>query len=811
MSKILLSIGVLLLVVVGGNSQTTVFSENIGSPAIASTSIASYTGWQQNGFLTFSGTGEVSNANVSSSYSSASAGGNVLLTNTGKKFEISNINTISFASVVLSFGLYKSTASSTGTDLNLEVSTDGTTYFSIKIPSVLSGVAGWSYIVASGNLPLTSNLRIRWTNNGNSTQYRIDDVKLTQAVRYFDKAGASDLSLLNSWSTTPDGMGASPTNFTSEFQLFNEINNEFPAVLNNWTISGTGSSLIIGNGSFVPTLTVANGVALNIGGSGDGTSFTISNGALQLNPASIFTVGASAIADFNNRQIILKSDASGTANIGRISGNLVNANSVTVERYIPSNNRKSYILVSSPVNGSSIRSAWQEGGDVVVGYGTHITGSGSGYDINSLFTSTASIFKYDDYALPGSKWITLGGGGTNANSISAGTGYLLYMRGDRAENRPETGNSSNTTLRATGTVVTGNVTYNTSSNPFLVDGIGKYSLVANPYPCTIDWTTGITKTNIENVFYVYDPNLGVFVTCNGVTTSPFSGTGISQQNARYIQSGQAFFIKSSAVNPSITITEASKAPLASSDISQTVFSEDNKRSQLNINVIKTQEKAFADGVVAVFNNSYKAGIGKEDATKFNNFNENICLIRNGEKLSIEGRPFAAVHDTLYLSFNNFSKKEYTLTIDGNNFKDTKAVLVDKYTGTKQPINVEGNTLYNFTVNGETESTGDRFLITFENTAPQIVVSDDVADSRLFVKLSPNPVIDQLLVNFKTASVENTVINVVNSLGQIVRTVNAGKVNAGNITISVATLSPGFYTVQLIGNDRKIAAQKIIKK
>jgi len=87
--------------------QVTIFSENMGTPA-ATTAIASYTGWQNNGVLTFSGTADVRNTTVSSGYTGASGGGNIFFTNViGRDFVISGINTSLYNSLTLSFGVYK--------------------------------------------------------------------------------------------------------------------------------------------------------------------------------------------------------------------------------------------------------------------------------------------------------------------------------------------------------------------------------------------------------------------------------------------------------------------------------------------------------------------------------------------------------------------------------------------------------------------------------------------------------------------------------------------------------------------------------
>jgi len=80
---------------------------------------------------------------------------------------------------------------------------------------------------------------------------------------------------------------------------------------------------------------------------------------------------------------------------------------------------------------------------------------------------------------------------------------------------------------------------------------------------------------------------------------------------------------------------------------------------------------------------------------------------------------------------------------------------------------------------------------------------------VILKISPNPVSNQLQVSFKTASIDNTVIHIINSAGQAVITVNAGKTAAASINIPVGNLPAGLYVVQLLSGEKKVAIQKII--
>ncbi len=582
--------------------------------------------------------------------------------------------------------------------------------------------------------------------------------------------------------------------------------------INNLGTSLTATSGTIAyNGSLVQTVrpstfvnnTIQN-LTINNTSSGPNSGVNLS-GTLNITGVVTPTIGSLT----TNGNLILKSAATGTASIAAGTGNYISGN-VVVERFIASNNRKKYGLLTSPVNSPTIYNAWQEGGFLLgTGFGTQITNStgtspANGFDATS-FSGLASIFTYNDDNASGSKWVSLTN--TNVNTLNVGKGYLLFVRGDRSI-QPASSSVGNTTLRATGTVNVG--TYVATG---LTTGPNKFSLVANPYPCAIDWlSAGITKTELNASFTIFDPNLEVFITSNGTTLSP---SVASQQQPRYIQSGQAFFVQTNppGAAPGLTITEAAKTTVPTTTSSTTVFgNEDQKQARLNLNVYSANDNAFADGVVALFDKNYKGGIDKEDAGKMDNFNETFALTRNNNNLSIEGRPLFNNGDTLFFSMRNFAKKGYSLVMDGSNFKDVNAMLEDRYTGTKQPLQLNASNTYGFVVNNDAASaSNNRFMITFGSTATNS--AEGLIDNipTLFVKLSPNPVLNQLQVNFKTAIAENTVIKVLNSLGQTVRKVDAGKVNAGNINISTASLSNGLYTVQLISGGKKVASQKMVKQ
>jgi endonuclease/exonuclease/phosphatase family metal-dependent hydrolase len=169
-----------VVISLASGASGTLFTENMGN-VLSTTSIATHE--NNNGFendnFTMSGSGDVRNTLASSGYTGASGGANIFLTNfIGRNFQIAGINSNGYTNLPLSFAVYKNISASTGSDLLLQVSSDGISYQNLTYPALPSGT-GWYQRTASGIIPATGNLRIRFVNNGSVTQYRIDDLALT--------------------------------------------------------------------------------------------------------------------------------------------------------------------------------------------------------------------------------------------------------------------------------------------------------------------------------------------------------------------------------------------------------------------------------------------------------------------------------------------------------------------------------------------------------------------------------------------------------------------------------------------------------
>lgn len=164
-----------------GTGQNVLYEENMGIPT-SNTLIQNYAGWQNSTVLYIgNGTCDVRTSNASTGYGGASGGGNVMINDTVKWFQISGINTTAATNttVKLYCGLRK-TKSENGSHLLVEFSTDSIVWTSLPMEDTLptgTGTTGW-YRVCFPNIPVHQHLHIRFSSS-TKVEFRIDDISIT--------------------------------------------------------------------------------------------------------------------------------------------------------------------------------------------------------------------------------------------------------------------------------------------------------------------------------------------------------------------------------------------------------------------------------------------------------------------------------------------------------------------------------------------------------------------------------------------------------------------------------------------------------
>lgn len=155
-------------------------TETIGTPT-GSVSVSKYTGWTNQGVLTFSGNAEVQNTEPSNNRL-GSGGGNIFFTNkAGTYFEMSGFDSIQPDDIEIIFGMYNYDTTNLK-ELLLEYSTDGINYFQLPYKRYLAELyqpTPWTSMQANILKKINvRNLHLRFTQTLSTKQFRIDDIFL---------------------------------------------------------------------------------------------------------------------------------------------------------------------------------------------------------------------------------------------------------------------------------------------------------------------------------------------------------------------------------------------------------------------------------------------------------------------------------------------------------------------------------------------------------------------------------------------------------------------------------------------------------
>jgi hypothetical protein len=533
---------------------------------------------------------------------------------------------------------------------------------------------------------------------------------------------------------------------------------------------------------------------------GTGKTLTISGtGTLTINSGRTLTIAGTA--DFGGKLITFKSDATGSARLGQVTGTLTGASNVKVERYIAQGKRAYRFLAPGVTTTNFIKYNWQEA--------THITGSTTGANgFDQTASGSASMFTYNNQVATGTGWTAIAN--TNDTNLEAEKGYRLLIRGDRTPSliTATTADNMNTaiTLSATGTLKTGTVTINATSTPVATNNTTNgttngFSLVGNPYVSPIDWHN-VTKTNLNDTYYIWDTNVGTsaqrgrYVSYSQATgINNYGNTGVSTAD-RYLQAGQAFFVKNTTLGTpsSLVFNESNKAAT-----SPFVLRTNNQNTSLSILLYAPSDLAIGgypmDGITSVFGTNFDAQIGYGDVPKLESSGENLAWFTQTKKLDINAQAPVVDSDVLLIkSLRLGSNKSYTFRIKATNF-DTSLTgyLVDNYLNTQQVIDFTQDYFANFSTTTEAQSFGeDRFKIVFSTALNNNQFAKD-----MFI-VYPNPVINNnFTIKLPATLSGNVKVTLHNLLGQEVFQVNT----IASPILEIApknTLSSGVYIVSVMG-------------
>ncbi|CAN5378867.1 hypothetical protein BH11BAC3_BH11BAC3_02010 [soil metagenome] len=448
----------------------------------------------------------------------------------------------------------------------------------------------------------------------------------------------------------------------------------------------------------------------------------------------VLSFGSSNKTLYTGNMLTLKSTAVGTARIAQLPVNGAGAatsfisGTVSVERYIPS--KRAWRLLTAPLsNTGNIYNAWQNAGVYQAGKGTHITGpspsTANGLDSSAL--NTVSMKTYNTATqgyvnITNTKTTLLSRATGNADNV----GYFTFIRGDRKPANLNGSSTNSTTLNSIGNLQTGKQVFSASAI------YSQFTIMGNPYASPIDFNN-VERTHILKRFYAWDPSLnqvGGYVVLDDLDGDGIYSKSVpSSLQSKDIQSGQAFFVLTDTVGAAnLTFYESSKSTAVSNVSFRPTGAVSSFDATLNL-LASDGSTTVADALLAEYNDNYSTAVNLQDALKFANTNETFGLQRNGSLLSIERRPMIIANDTLFFKLTKTTIRSYQFSINMNNMNAPGlfALLEDKYTGASTPLNMDGNTIFNFDVNSNVASSNaDRFRVVFSYTSTLPVTYTSVA-------------------------------------------------------------------------------------
>lgn len=456
----------------------------------------------------------------------------------------------------------------------------------------------------------------------------------------------------------------------------------------------------------------------------------------------------------DNNDITLKSAAVYTAYLDAVpaasSINYSGSGRFVVERFIATgtggypNHGKSWQLLAVPVNdaggpaGQTVNQAWQEGQSPAVvgnsGLGTIITNKVIGSGGFDFVTGVGPSMK--TYDPPTNTWVGISGTGIKHYNPN---GYMIFVRGDR---NAQAYNSvpTNTVLRTRGKVFAPNnvpASVTVPASPTLQ----LFQTVGNPYAAPIRFSL-LGRTNLKNVFYVWDPRLttGSAYGLGAFQTFSFDGTNyrVTPGGGSYgalnsvcdtIQSGQAFFVQASVVGGgTVSFSESAKAGgyrLVARSMHPQAGNGNKHFLGVRLFVDNQGTQELIDGTVSQFAHRFSNAVDNDDALKLENTGENFSIIRDGTLLASEKMDVPGNGDEIPFNLAGFRAMNYTLEIvpEQMQFPRLSAYLFDRWLNSYTPVDLNDTSRYNFTISASSAGSyaANRFSIVFrKGRVPQIL-------------------------------------------------------------------------------------------
>jgi hypothetical protein len=639
---------------------------------------------------------------------------------------------------------------------------------------------------------ITYNLLNLWKPN---TKYRLKAKIYTPTASTFNfyvsgwsgatgDIGANITTTAIAYTTNAYGTGVSITagnwndvDFAFTTGTLSAVNQYF--YFNNYSANSSGTSYIdniefyeieryVSSNSNLSTLTSANstneevvvnaGTELTVDANSTVKSITVAPGA-KLTVASGNTLSAA---------LTLQSSPSGTATFvdANPTGSTITA---TVQQYLPQG-RNWYVGVP------------------------FTTASGVGASALTATGTGTTVSYYDE---PTSAWVN-----NYSGTLTSGVGYV-------AVSNPTDGSATNN-MTFSGTLNTGSITVPLSRKGATKAG---FNLVANPYPSYLNAMAAINaNANMENTIWYRTRSASAYYfetvnTTSGVGTNN-AGTGIV---TGYIPPMQAFWVRTTTDNNSITFTNAMRAHAGNITLTdgQTVVPTTLMKAGAVKNTLpqmlrlKVSNGTNSDETVIYTNDNASNNYDAFDSQKMTNNSTSIpelFSIADNNNLAING--INCVYPNMEIPLGFFTKESNNFSIKAtqiSNLEATNIVLRDNLLQTEQ-ILTDTTTAYSFSSDATTSA--NRFSIVFRSGS--VTTSVNKPGSQLAISVYENKN-GQIVIDCPFEMQNNSRATLCNAIGQVQEIAEL----TGSRTVLRKT-KPGIYIVSVVANGKNSINKVVIE-
>ena len=540
------------------------------------------------------------------------------------------------------------------------------------------------------------------------------------------------------------------------------------------SMGGTGKVNLNGNTRqfFYGEINLSN---LEINNTSPQGAFMPANSTLRIKPTAtsgsgIFKLnGSSYFGNYLGGKVILASNAFGTGKLVAINPGATYDGVLTQERYVSGTG---WHFVGSPLQTGATLADWNEA------------------QIRITPKNNANIFQYTENDTTNGTYnghLTEAHGWKIPSALSntVSTGYRIYANNAFV--------STGGILSLTGMPNRNNFTSFFTFTPNGGYGGGGWNLIANPYPCDIDWavtafdgSVGNTTQPMSKAVNIWNPatnNYGTFT-----ATSSAGGVGVNGAT-QYIPASQAYFIRATG-GGSVTYTELHKTANNGSFL--------RGGEQPNVLRAKVMQGGVTDESAILLHDMGQAGRDVIDADNFGTTSLDIA-IRPAASLSlaIAAYPALTVQTEIPVSITGLLVGAAVLNLSGiESFEPgTEAYLRDAFLNTLTPITDQ--TTYSFSVSSNPATQGMRFSIVLSPAS--VTAVKGLSATQLVV--APNPTRDR----FEVAASSGT-LQAVQILDVVGRTVYTWSGSDAVKAIETSSWAPGIYTIMATTSAGKLRAR-----